>query len=152
MAIHAHKWTSSWQICSYSPYLQKRKSLIHVTIFTRSLHCLTSTKYKETLWTTCTEMIDFRYNTRELIQKQASKQQNSDTPGPGLKFLKASSALIRHSIEWPLSTISSCMQETETTDNEQMEYGSLPKTHNVIVHYLIVAKFFSLSNTDLFFY
>lgn len=29
-------------------------------------------------------------------------------PGPGLNPLKASSALIRHSIEWPLSTISSC--------------------------------------------
>lgn len=95
---------------------------------------------------------DFKYNTRELVQKQASKQQNSNTPGPGLKFLKASSALIRHSIECPLSTISSCIQEMETTDNEQMEYDSLPKTPNVIVHYLVEAKFFSHSNTDLFFY
>ena len=73
----------------------------------------------------------------------------SNKPGPGLKFLKASSALIRHSIEWPLSTMSSCRQ------NARREFYrsrfTLPRNiWNTTSKYLFVVKFLSHSYTNLF--
>ena len=40
--------------------------------------------------------------------RNSSQAHYLNIPGPGRNPLKASSALIRHSIECPLSTISSC--------------------------------------------
>ena len=51
--------------------------------------------------------------------RNSSQAHYLNIPGPGRNPLKASSALIRHSIECPLSTISSCRRNPSHKLNTQ---------------------------------
>lgn len=78
----------------------------------------------------------------------------TNIPGPGRKFLKGSSALIRHSIECPWSTISSC--KWKKTQQKLKKNGLcwvfifiLPLKIS-LSRYLFVAEFSSHCNMNLF--
>ena len=112
--------------------------------------------------------------------RNSSQAHYLNIPGPGRNPLKASSALIRHSIECPLSTISSCRRNPSHKLNTQYFMfrtfflggegggGCLSilclrlryhlqkiKIKRLIIkvplfHYLFVPEFFSHSYTNLF--
>lgn len=113
VAIHSNKWTSSWQVCCYFSW--KKQTIVNILKWLKSLHNNNPTLFLSIFtleilgwWRRDKLAVRLWICTSMQLKNHGHTTISYNRPGPGRNPLKASSALIRHSIECPLSTISSC--------------------------------------------